>query len=126
VRRRTVQGGSGRYKGDLRPSILPLSRSYAIPNPAKPARPIVALLLGGLALIAMLALTLQLGIVARQAVQQGDARQSARDLQSEAAWRCRALRPPDQRLRCLDLVRARHPSDSAAVQALVLESASSP
>lgn len=89
----------------------------------------------GLAVNALMALLLSLAAwalvavfvgVARQAVRQGVERQHANALQHEAAWRCRALSSLAARDRCQALWRERAPTDSLALQALVLEAAAAP
>jgi hypothetical protein len=77
-----------------------------------------------LCLVLLAAVLLQrLVLVSQRAVAQAQARQAAQALQTEALWRCRALRPAAARQRCLALLHEHPPADAAALQALLAEAA---
>jgi hypothetical protein len=70
--------------------------------------------------MAVLGLLVAFTVVVRDAVRQGDTRRGAAALRVEATWRCQALRAPNQRERCLLLVRQQAPVDSAGLHALLI------
>ncbi len=114
MRQRTDPPTPGAYKPGM------LLRRLSLTPAAEALR---AALLVGLLLLAALLLQ-RLVDVSQRAVAQAQARQAAQALQTEARWRCRALRPAAARERCLALLREHPPADAAALQALLAEAAS--
>ena len=77
-----------------------------------------------LLLVAVVGLLHRIADVAQRSVAQARARQAAQSLQTEAQWRCQALRPAAARQRCLTELRKHPPADAAALRALLAEAAS--
>ena len=75
-------------------------------------------------LLVVVGLLQRIADIAQRSVDQAQARQAAQKLQTEAQWRCRALRSAAARQRCLTGLREQAPADAAALQALLAEAAS--